>query len=248
MNLGHDQKPDPCTGPSRSATGVSSHPKILVVDDETAIRRLMRASLTRAGLDVIEAADARSALASLAIDKPELVLLDLGLPDRDGLELVAAFRKAGTAVLVVSARDATSEKVTALDLGADDYVTKPFDTEEVLARIRVALRNRLLAENAAPLVRFGAIEIDLAARKVRRDGADVRLTPNEYGVLAELARHPGRVVSHAAILRAVWGAGQEQAVEYLRVAARNLRRKLEDVPLEQSAIRSEPGVGYRLMV
>ena len=109
-------------------------------------------------------------------------------------------------------------------------------------------RNRLLAENSAPLVRFGAVEIDLAARIVRRDGAEVHLSPKEYGFLAELARYPGRVVSHAAILRAVWGPGQEQAVEYLRVAARGLRRKLEDVPVEHSAIRNEPGVGYRLMI
>lgn len=223
-------------------------PKILVVDDDMAIRRLLRACLARAGLDVVEAANGREALAALAIDKPELVLLDLGLPDRDGLELIGAVKAAKAALLVVSARDATGEKVAALDLGADDYVTKPFDTEEVLARVRVALRNRLLAENSAPLVRFGAVEIDLAARIVRRDGAEVHLSPKEYGFLAELARYPGRVVSHAAILRAVWGPGQEQAVEYLRVAARGLRRKLEDVPVEHSAIRNEPGVGYRLMI
>ncbi|WCT79374.1 response regulator [Novosphingobium humi] len=221
--------------------------KILVVDDEMAIRRLLRGSLTRAGLDVVEAANAREALAALSIDKPDLVLLDLGLPDRDGMELIGPIKAAKTALLVVSARDATGEKVAALDLGADDYVTKPFDTEEVLARVRVALRNRLLAENAAPLVRLGTVEIDLAARIVRRDGAQVHLSPKEYGFLAELARYPGRVVSHAAILRAVWGPGQEQAVEYLRVAARGLRRKLEDVPVEQSMIRNEPGIGYRLI-
>lgn len=221
--------------------------KILVVDDEMAIRRLLRGSLTRAGLDVVEAANAREALAALSIDKPDLVLLDLGLPDRDGMELIGPIKAAKAALLVVSARDATGEKVAALDLGADDYVTKPFDTEEVLARVRVALRNRLLAENAAPLVRLGTVEIDLAARIVRRDGAQVHLSPKEYGFLAELARYPGRVVSHAAILRAVWGPGQEQAVEYLRVAARGLRRKLEDVPVEQSMIRNEPGIGYRLI-
>lgn len=226
---------------------MTSAAKILVVDDEMAIRRLLRGSLTRAGLDVVEAANAREALAALSIDKPDLVLLDLGLPDRDGMELIGPIKAAKTALLVVSARDATGEKVAALDLGADDYVTKPFDTEEVLARVRVALRNRLLAENAAPLVRLGTVEIDLAARIVRRDGAQVHLSPKEYGFLAELARYPGRVVSHAAILRAVWGPGQEQAVEYLRVAARGLRRKLEDVPVEQSMIRNEPGIGYRLI-
>lgn len=222
-------------------------PKVLVVDDEMAIRRLLRAGLSRAGLEVVEAAGAREALAALAIDKPDLVLLDLGLPDRDGLELIPPIKAAKVALLVVSARDTTAQKVAALDLGADDYVTKPFDTEEVLARVRVALRNRLLADHAAPVVQFGAVEVDLAARIVRRDGVEVHLSPKEYGFLAELARYPGRVVSHAAILRAVWGPGQEQAVEYLRVAARGLRRKLEDAPVEQSLIRNEPGIGYRLV-
>lgn len=222
-------------------------PKILVVDDEMAIRRLLRASLSRSGLDVAEAANAREALHALDIDKPDLVLLDLGLPDRDGLDLIDPIKAAKAAVLVVSARESTGEKVAALDRGADDYVTKPFDTEEVLARIRVALRNRLLADHAAPSVRFGTVEVDLAARIVRRDGVPVHLSPKEYGFLAELARHPGRVVSHAALLRAVWGPGQEHAVEYLRVAARGLRRKLEDGPVELSAIRNEPAIGYRLM-
>jgi len=220
---------------------------ILVVDDEMAIRRLLKASLARAGFAVVEAANAREALSALAIDKPELVLLDLGLPDRDGLELIAAIKAARAALVVVSARDATAEKVAALDLGADDYVTKPFDTEEVLARIRVALRNRMLADTPEPVLRIGAITLDLGARLVHRDGVEVHLSPKEYGFLAELARHPGRVLSHAAILRAVWGPGQEDSVEYLRVAARGLRRKLEDVPVEHSMIRNEPGIGYRLL-
>ncbi|WP_333838574.1 response regulator transcription factor [Novosphingobium sp.] len=220
---------------------------ILVVDDEMAIRRLLKASLARAGFAVVEAANAREALSALAIDKPELVLLDLGLPDRDGLELIAAIKAAKAALVVVSARDATAEKVAALDLGADDYVTKPFDTEEVLARIRVALRNRMLADTPEPVLRIGAITLDLGARLVHRDGVEVHLSPKEYGFLAELARHPGRVLSHAAILRAVWGPGQEDSVEYLRVAARGLRRKLEDVPVEHSMIRNEPGIGYRLL-
>lgn len=220
---------------------------ILVVDDEMAIRRLLKASLARADFAVVEAANAREALAALAIDKPELVLLDLGLPDRDGLELIAAIKAVKAALVVVSARDATAEKVAALDLGADDYVTKPFDTEEVLARIRVALRNRMLADTPEPVLRIGAITLDLGARLVHRDGVEVHLSPKEYGFLAELARHPGRVLSHAAILRAVWGPGQEDSVEYLRVAARGLRRKLEDVPVEHSMIRNEPGIGYRLL-
>ncbi len=226
---------------------MSQQPKILVVDDEPAIRRLLSAGLTRVGYRVVEAANAREALAAVQIDKPEAVLLDLGLPDRDGLELVPLLKAAGASVLVVSARDATEQKVTALDLGADDYVTKPFDTEEVLARIRTALRHRLSAEAEMPVVRFGTVEIDLGARLVRKGGDEVHLTPKEFGFLAELAKHPGRVVTHSQLLRTVWGPGHENDVEYLRVAARGVRRKLEEDPAIPSAIRNEPGVGYRLM-
>jgi two-component system KDP operon response regulator KdpE len=225
---------------------MSQQAKILVVDDEPAIRRLLGTSLARAGYRVVQAGTAREALSAMQIDKPEAVLLDLGLPDRDGLELVPLIRAAGATVIVVSARDATGEKVTALDLGADDYVTKPFDTEEVLARIRTALRHRLSSESAAPVVRLRDIEIDLVARLVRKGGAEVHLTPKEYGFLAELARHPGRVVTHAQMLRSVWGAGHERDVEYLRVAARGVRRKLESEGMTPSLIRNEPGVGYRL--
>ena len=221
--------------------------KILVVDDEPAIRRLLRGSLIRADHDVVEAADARAAVSALGIDKPDLVLLDLGLPDRDGMELVPLIKATGAALVVVSARDATDEKVAALDLGADDYVTKPFDTEEVHARIRAALRNRLRASVEEGVVQFGDVIIDLGARMVSRSGREVHLTPKEYGFLAELSRRPGRVVSHAQLLRSVWGQGHEHDVEYLRVAARGVRRKLEDVGVEDSAIRNEPGVGYRLM-
>lgn len=221
-------------------------PRVLVVDDEPAIRRLLRNSLLRADYQVIEACDARSTLAALAIDKPDCVLLDLGLPDRDGMELVPLIKASGAALVIVSARDATDEKVSALDLGADDYVTKPFDTVEVQARIRVALRNRLRAKTTEIVVRFRDVEVDLAARMVRRGGVEVHLSPKEYGFLAELCRNPGKVVSHSQMLRAVWGAGHDDDLEYLRVAARGVRRKLEDGDVEQSAIRNEPGVGYRL--
>jgi two-component system KDP operon response regulator KdpE len=149
-------------------------------------------------------------------------------------------------VLVVSARYAVEQKVTALDLGADDYVTKPFDTEEVLARIRAAIRHRIAADVQMPVVTVADIEIDLPARIVRKSGAEVHLTPKEFGFLAELAKHPGRVVTHSQLLRSVWGAGHEGDVEYLRVAARGIRRKLEEDPSAPSIIRNEPGVGYRL--
>lgn len=221
---------------------------LLVADDEPAIRRLLHSGLTRAGYRVVEAGTAREALASVQIDKPEAVLLDLGLPDRDGLELIALIKAAGAAILIISARDATDQKVTALDLGADDYVTKPFDTEEVLARIRTALRHRLSKEAEAPTVRIGDVEIDLAARQVRKAGAEIHLAPKEFGLLAELAKHPGKVITHTQLLRSVWGPGHETDVEYLRVAARGIRKKLEDDPLRPSAIRNEPGVGYRLVM
>lgn len=219
---------------------------VLVVDDEPAIRRLLQTAIARSGYRVIEAGSARETLTSLQIDRPEVVLLDLGLPDRDGLELVQLAKAAGAAVIVVSARDATDQKVTALDLGADDYVTKPFDTEEVLARIRTSLRHRLLNNAEIPVVHLGSIEIDLDARQVRKAGEELHLTPKEYGFLAELAKRPGRVVTHVQMLRSVWGQGHENDVEYLRVTARAIRKKLEDNPSMPVLIRNEPGVGYRL--
>ena len=221
--------------------------KLLVVDDEPAIRRLIGTALARVGYRLVEAGSGSEALNAMQIDKPDAVLLDLGLPDRDGLELVPLIKQAGAAVIVVSARDETEQKVTALDLGADDYVTKPFDTEEVLARIRTALRHRLAAESETQVVQVGDVEIDLAARLVRRAGEEVHLTPKEFGFLAELAKHPGRVITHTQLLRNVWGAGHEKDVEYLRVAARGVRRKLGGDGAVTALIRNEPGVGYRLI-
>lgn len=226
---------------------MNSEVTILVVDDEPAIRRLLRASLARVGYTVVEAGTARETLAALHIDKPEVVLLDLGLPDRDGLEMIPLIRSAGARVIVVSARDATEQKVAALDLGADDYVSKPFDSDEVLARIRAALRHRLATETAVPQLHLGDVEIDLSARIVRKAGEEIHLTPKEYAMLAELAKSPGRVVTHSQLLKAVWGPGHESDVEYLRVAARGIRRKLESDPAQPQLIRNEPGVGYRLL-
>lgn len=221
--------------------------KILVVDDDPAIRRLLARTLDRAGYTVVEAGDGRAALASLGIDKPDLVLLDLGLPDRDGLELLPLLvRTPGPAVIVLTAREATDEKVTALDLGADDYITKPFDTEELLARVRSGLRRAARASAERVVVGFGDATIDLVQRRVTRDGDEVRLTPKEYALLAELARHPGRVLTHTHLLRAVWGPAHVDDVEYLRVAMRGLRRKLEPDPAAPTLLRNEPGVGYRL--
>jgi two-component system, OmpR family, KDP operon response regulator KdpE len=217
---------------------------ILIVDDEPAIRRLLRGALERAGWQASECATAADGLAHAQRAGCELVLLDLGLPDRDGMELVPLLKAADRAVIVLTARDATAEKVAALDLGADDYVTKPFDTDEVLARIRVALRHR--AGRDSEILTMGAVTINLATRHVERDGKPVVLTRKEFGLLAELARNSGRVVTHAALLRAVWGEAHIQDVEYLRVAIRALRRKLEIDPSRPTLIDNELGVGYRL--
>jgi len=223
-------------------------PKILVVDDEPQIRTLLKATLGRAGYLVVEAGTAREALSAKAIDKPDLVLLDLGLPDRDGLELVVALRgEPRAALIVVSARDQTEQKVAALDLGADDYVTKPFDTEELLARVRASLRQRLASEAERQVVEAGAVTIDLLARNVRRDGAEIHVTPKEWDLLAELAKHPGRVLTHESLLRSVWGPAHVGQTEYLRVAIRGLRQKLEEQPSQPRLIVNEPGVGYRLL-
>lgn len=227
----------------------ASPPKVLVVDDEPQIRTLLKATLNRAGYAVVEAANGREALNAKSIDKPDLVLLDLGLPDRDGLELVTLLRQEPRAALIViSARDQTDQKVAALDLGADDYVTKPFDTEELLARVRASLRHRLASEAERQVVEAGPVTIDLLERNVRRNAAEVHLTPKEWTLLAELAKHPGRVLTHDALLRTAWGPAHVGQTEYLRVAIRALRQKLEEIPSQPQLIINEPGVGYRLIV
>jgi two-component system KDP operon response regulator KdpE len=220
--------------------------QILIVDDEPAIRRLVRSAVERAGLGVAEAGDAAQALTLAGREGCALVLLDLGLPDRDGIELVPLIKAMNRAVIVLTARDATAEKVAALDLGADDYVVKPFDTDELLARIRTALRHR--ATGTAPVgpTVVGSIAIDPVAHRVTRRGDEVRLTRKEFALLAELARFPGRVVTHAQLLRTIWGEAHVSDVEYLRVTMRGLRLKLEDDPAAPVLLQNEPGIGYRL--
>jgi two-component system KDP operon response regulator KdpE len=221
--------------------------KVLVVDDEPQIRRLLRNTLEQADYNVSQAADAREAMRLLASEKPDAVLLDLGLPDRDGLELVPLIRAQSDAILlIVSAREATSEKVQALDLGADDYVTKPFDTDELLARLRTSLRRRVQASAESQVVKAWNVEIDLLSRLVRKGGEEVHLTPKEYAFLSELAKHPGRVFTHKQLLGAVWGTVFDQNIEYVRIVVRNLRQKLEDDPSSPRLIVNELGIGYRL--
>lgn len=221
---------------------------VLVVDDDLYIRRLLHATLARAGYAVVEARTGREALDLAVAARPDAILLDLGLPDRDGLELVPILlRTARVPLLVVSAREATDDKVAALDLGADDYVTKPFDGEELLARLRAALRHRMTAQGAAPILRAGDLRVDIANHSVRRGDAEVHLTRKEFDLLAQLARSPGRVVTHSRLLAEVWPADEERRIEYLRIVVRNLRQKVEDDPSRPVLIRSEIGIGYRLM-
>ncbi len=220
--------------------------KILVVDDEASIRRLLRNTLERAGYAVVEAADGRDALIRAGAEYPSAILLDLGLPDRDGLGLIPLLlQNSDTVILVISARDATDEKVAALDLGAHDFVSKPFDTDELLARLRVALRHRGVSETAPKIVHKGDVTIDLDRRLVCRGTVELHLTRKEHDVLALLARHAGRVVTHDRILAVAW-AGEDPRVEYLRIVVRNLRQKLEAPGAVGSIIANELGVGYRL--
>ncbi|WP_066548673.1 MULTISPECIES: response regulator [unclassified Sphingomonas] len=226
---------------------MSGH-RILIVDDDLHIRRLLEGTLTRAGYASIEATTAAEALSQARDGRPDAILLDLGLPDRDGLEIVTLLRQQCPApIIVVSARDATDQKVAALDLGAHDYVTKPFDSEEVLARLRATLRDRVEAQGASPTVRAGNVTIDLVGRQVLREGEEVHLTRKEFEVLNQLALHPGRVVTHQRVLEAAWPYEVDRRIDYLRIVVRNLRQKLEPDPSRPSLIMNELGVGYRLM-
>lgn len=218
---------------------------ILIVDDEMPIRRLLRVALERNGYATVEADCAKAALAKLEQSPPHLALLDLGLPDRDGLELISAFRNKAVPIIVLTARGESTEKVAALDLGADDYVTKPFDSEELLARIRSCIRRAHQREGRQRKLSVGQIHVDLDAHAVSKGGVDVKLTPKEFTLLAALASHPGKVLTHTHLLREVWGAAHTDHVEYLRVTVRALRKKLEDDPSSPSLIRNEPGIGYR---
>lgn len=225
---------------------MSASTRILVVDDETPIRRLLRTALTAEGYDVIEAEDGNKALAAAAKEKPDAILLDLGLPDLEGSEVLARIREwSHVPVVVLTARDAETQKIAALDAGADDYVTKPFSVGELLARLRAALRHRLQSEGTPPVFRAGKVSVDLARRIVTVDGAEVKLSPKEYDLLRMLVRNAGRVLTHQMLLKEVWGPAHLHDTPYLRVYVRQLRQKLGDDAA--ALILSEPGVGYRLV-
>ncbi|EWC60979.1 sensor histidine kinase [Actinokineospora spheciospongiae] len=221
---------------------------MLVVDDEPQIVRALRINLTAHGYEVVTAADGAAALRAAAERHPDVVVLDLGLPDLDGVEVIEGLRGWTTVpILVLSARVDSGDKVAALDAGADDYVTKPFGMDELLARLRAAVR-RAAPVADEPVVRTASFTVDLAARKVSRAGAEVHLTPTEWGLLELLARNRGKLVPQRQLLREVWGPGYESETHYLRVYLAQLRRKLEDDPGAPRHLITEAGMGYRLEV
>ena len=221
--------------------------RILVVDDEPQIQRFLRPSLTAAGYEVVEAGTGAEALKAVATQAPDLVILDLGLPDMDGKEVITSLRGwSDVPIVILSARDRESEKIAALDLGADDYVEKPFGIGELTARIRTALRHRGRRDAIPTVMEVEGLTIDPVKRLVSRDGETVHLTPKEYDLLMLLARHAGRVMTHRTLLTSVWGPAHGDDLHYLRVFIGQLRHKIERDPTEPRIVRTEPGVGYRM--
>lgn len=230
---------------------MNATPRVLVIDDEVQIRRFLDIGLRAEGYEVLLAATAAEGLALAATREPDLVILDLGLPDRDGHEVLAELRGwSQVPVLMLSVRSAETEKVRALDAGANDYVTKPFGIQELMARLRALLRDRAMAgaEETHPRYDDDRLNIDFAKREVRLDGAELSLTRKEYAVLALLLRHGGRVVTQQQLLREVWGASHAADSQYLRIVIGKLRQKLGDDPAQPLWLKTEPGVGYRFII
>lgn len=218
----------------------------LVIEDEKQIRRLLRMALEGADHQVFEAETGQAGLSEIVHRRPDVVLLDLGLPDMEGIKVLRRLREwTRVPVLILSVRDDPEEKVAALDAGADDYVTKPFDTAELLARVRV-IQRRSIVETGEPVFESGPLKVDLSARQVTLNGAEVRLTPTEYALLRALVQHCGKVITHRQLLRTVWGEKAESQAQYLRVYITHLRKKLESGADAPQLIRTEVGIGYRL--
>jgi len=237
-----DESPAP---PADTAAG----PTILIIEDEPEIRRFLRASLTSQGFRLVEAATGEDGLVAAATRQPDLVILDLGLPDLDGLEVIRRLREwTATPIVVLSARGQERDKIAALDAGADDYVSKPFGVGELLARMRVALRHAMRRPGDPGEATFavGDLRVDLARRQVAVGGKEVHLTPIEYRLLSALIRYAGKVLTHRQLLTEVWGPHQTEQAHYLRIYTAQLRRKLEADPARPRYILTEPGVGYRL--
>jgi two-component system, OmpR family, KDP operon response regulator KdpE len=224
-------------------------PRILIIEDEADIRRFVSMALEQEGMTTYEATTVRQALIEAASRRPDLVVLDLGLPDTDGKDLIREVRTwSNVPIVVLSARDSEAEKVDALNLGADDYLVKPFGVPELLARVRAQLRRAALAgiDDAGAAVRFGKVVINLATHEVRRDGRDVHLTPIEFRLLGALIRGQGKVITHRQLLHEVWGPGYSDRPHYLRIYMAQLRQKLEDNPAQPVHLITELQVGYRL--
>jgi two-component system KDP operon response regulator KdpE len=223
-----------------------SLPRILVVDDEPAIQRFLRTALDTGEFSLHQAENGHSALAAAVALKPDVILLDLGLPDMDGVEVIERIREwSPVPIIVLSVREREDDKVKALDAGADDYLTKPFGVGELLARIRVALR-RSLQQTPEPVYRIGELEVDLGRRRVTVQGEELQLTPTEYDLLRLLVVHAGKVLTHSQILKQIWGVAYMEQPHVLRVNISNLRHKIEKDPSRPRYIITEPGVGYRL--
>jgi two-component system, OmpR family, KDP operon response regulator KdpE len=221
--------------------------RVLVVDDEVAILRFLKPALEANDYEMISSGTVAEALRRIAADAPDIVLLDLGLPDGDGKQVIQRAREwSDLPIIVLSAREREAEKIEALDLGADDYVNKPFQVGELMARMRTALRHRMLRQAQTPLLRVGGVEIDAVRHRVTRAGAEIKLTPKEFELLSFLARHAGRVLTHKQILTAVWGPAHVEDTQYLRVYVGQLRQKIEDKADDPQIILTEPGIGYRV--
>lgn len=227
----------------------STAPLVLLVEDEPPMRRFLRTTLEHHGYRLVEATTVREGITAAASHRPEIILLDLGLPDGDGRELIARVREwSAVPIVVLSARGREGDKVGALDAGADDYITKPFGVNELFARMRVAMRHARATDgaDAEPVIEIGELRIDFERREVTRSGEPVHLTPIEYRLLSFLARHAGKVLTHRQILREVWGASSTVHSHYVRVFMAQLRRKIERDPARPSLLFTEPGVGYRM--
>jgi len=224
-----------------------SRVRVLVVDDEPAILRFLKPALEASDYDPITAGSVAEAVKRIAADAPDVVVLDLGLPDGDGKDVIRQVRAwSDVPIIVLSARDRETEKIESLDLGADDYVNKPFGVGELLARLRAAIRHRMQRHNELPIARIGDVEIDSVRHRVTRNGEEIKLTPKEFELLGFLARHAGKVLTHRQILAAVWGAAHTSDTQYLRVYIGQLRQKIEPNPEDPAVIVTEPGIGYRI--
>ena len=226
---------------------MSSRIRALVIDDEAAILRFLKPALEANNYEMTSAGTVAEGLKRIAAEAPDIVLLDLGLPDGDGKDVIRRAREwSDLPIIVLSARERETEKIEALDLGADDYVNKPFNVGELLARMRTALRHRMQRKTEVPVLRVGNLEVDAVRHRATRGGAELKLTPKEFELLSFLAKHPGRVVTHKQILTAVWGPAHTEDTQYLRVYIGQLRQKVEEHPDDPKIVLTEPGIGYRI--